>query len=521
MFHTADGDVPVEEVIVQLLQLARRQAEDHLRANAESTSTGELPRLSEVVITVPEYFSAAQRALLAQLAQLAGFNAPRAIINELTAVAIDYAVRNLPSGSGVARVAFLGGGTMGVSAALVEMERVEDAIRVRVIRTASDASIGGYSFDVATRDALARQFDASRPSAEPIASNARGMAKLLREARALKEQLSVSPVIEVHVEDLLVGRDFHSAATQNQFAEWTAAITDRVIHPLREVMADAGHVDGIELFGGAVRVPSVQSSIRAAFPRVPLGKHVDGEEAALLGAAHYAGALSGIAKLAAVIIDESPVLPPSDLSSADARVVLSDAQLQSLAARIAALDARAEERRAIDAARNALESALNEARDLLSSPPKGKSANHASALSDRIAAVSEFVDDADRDTTRESFEAHHTQLIADMEPMRVPKKAPVPEKPSAPRKKRDRRAEYARAQEEAARQERAKKAQEKEKKQTKKKSGGTDTGKGNKKGTPAASKKAQPEKPKNKKDTRAPPASDKKKAARKTNKEEL
>ena len=462
------GDLSVEEIVVMLLQNSKRQAENHVKANAEPEDQ---KPLDDVVVSVPENWTAAQRTLFEQLVQLSGFNVPKATVNELTAVAIDYAVRNLPAGEGEAskqRIVFVQSGTMAVSASLIEMERTaaDGGIAIKVLSTASDQSLGGYSYDVVLRDALSHKFDAlHQKGGASIQTNPRAMAKLLREARELKEMLSVSPMIESAMEELFNGKDFKTQITQEEFTQMTRDLTQKFLEPVRQVITSAagsaGAIHGIEIFGGCVRIPSIQNALRTAFPEIPLGKHVDGEEAVVLGAAHYAGVLTGVSKLTKVTVDESATAPVKTAS--DSKLTLSSTQQALLASKIAALDAKAAARHAADAARNALESTVNEARELVGGKVPKEKKTAAEEVEQLANAASTFVDDSDKSTTAADFDTQRERLLTAMSPLRAPKPAApaaTNDKPSKPKKKRDRRAEYAKAQAEQAKRDKEKKAKE-------------------------------------------------------------
>jgi len=446
-----NGPLSVEEIVVQLLQLARQQANDHVSVTLEQADQQEVRK---AVLTVPEHWTAGQRRLFAQLAVLAGFE-PLAVVGELTAAAIDYAVRNLAT-AGLQRVVFYGAGTMGASASLMELMRSADgAIGVRVLRSASDASVGGYSYDLLLRDQLAERFDAAhrKGDAPSVRSNARSMAKLLRESAQVKEMLSASPAVAHFVEELFGGKDAKFDVTAEDMAQWAteSGVQEKMIAPLRTVLEGESDVAAIELFGGAVRVPSLQAAVRAAFPAIPLGKHVDGDEGALLGAAHFAGVLSGIPKLGKLVVDESAV--QASQGSADLALLLSGEHESVVRERIAVANARAEQRARADSARSALESALNDARTLLEkAPKKGKEAEVAK-LEEALTTASTFVDDSDKHTTAEQFREALATLTGHMQPLIKAKPEPTPKatnakatKPSPPKPKRDRRAEHARAQ---------------------------------------------------------------------------
>lgn len=403
VFKKKGGDVSVEEVVVLLFQALKKTTENHIAAAA---AAGAKPKLSGAVLTVPESFSKEQRELLQALAKLAGLN-PKSVVNELTAVAVDFGVRNLQEGAS-AKYAFFGGGANGVSAILTQLSRKDKELRVEVLKSSFSTKLGGYNLDILLRDYLAKKFDdLHQKGGKSVTTNPRAMAKLLRESRELKEQLSVSPVLQVVMEELFNGKDFQTSVKKEEFENLLAPLISDFIAPLLEVVKGEEDVKGIELFGGVIRIPAIQKAISSALSSIPLGKHVDGEEAVILGSAHYAGVLDNINGLLKVTIDESKVIPvSSDVA------VLSDAQFSTLSEKMGQWEAAAEKKRLLDTARNQLESLVNRAREVLSDNKKNKKSKKAAydGLEETIASVATFIEDASKKTPIEEFQENTKKL---------------------------------------------------------------------------------------------------------------
>jgi len=154
----------------------------------------------------------------------------------------------------------------------------------------------------------------------------------------------------------------------------TGNLLSSYVEPLRDVMdkatalgATAEQIHALELFGGGVRIPQVVAAIKALYPTLEVGKHIDGDEAAMLGAAYYANQLRGkkpdpLRPLVEVVEPES--LYPS---SSGHLGPLTDAQLAAIKQRLAESEAIAERKRQWDAAKNELEALVVQISSQLSS----------------------------------------------------------------------------------------------------------------------------------------------------------
>lgn len=260
--------VRVEEAVARLFQHCRDLA-------------GGPEEVAEVVVTVPPYYTFSQRRLLAQTLRLAGLE-PLVLVNDLTAAAIDYAsTRQFPSRE---RTVFFDVGAHAASASVVEFRTVDGQTHIKVLGTDSELDVGGFAWDARLAGHLAQVFGSDPSSLPP-----RALSKLLKEAQLAKEELSNAPTAEVDIDNLYEGRNLVTVVTHEQLEGLIADLLPRAAAVIGRALAQAGvalsDVSAIELFGGAARYPELQQVVRGQYAGVPLGQHISGDEAAVLGAA--------------------------------------------------------------------------------------------------------------------------------------------------------------------------------------------------------------------------------------------
>ncbi len=260
-----------------------------LLADAEA-ALGE--KVTEAVISVPAYFSDAQRKATRTAGELAGVRVER-LINEPTAAALAYGLQ-AREGEGRFLVFDLGGGTFDVSI----LECFENVFEVHA--SAGDNFLGGEDFLDLLVDAFCRDNDLRRE-----AMPAQEYGQLRRRMEALKREIggTAPPPLQMSIG----GRDLVWRIDEDRFAQLSEPLVQRMRGPIERAMRDAklqpAQLDEIVLVGGASRMPLVARLVSRMFGRLPL-RHINPDQAIALGAAVAAGLKSRDAKLDEIILTD-------------------------------------------------------------------------------------------------------------------------------------------------------------------------------------------------------------------------
>ncbi len=266
-----------QEISAMILQKLRRDAEDFL---------GE--EVHQAVITVPAYFTDAQRQATKDAGRIAGLEVLR-IINEPTAAAFAY---GLDHGQSQKILVYdLGGGTFDVS--LIE---IGDGV-IEVLATSGDNHLGGDDFDERLTDYLVSEFrrmeklDLTRdPAAMLRVREAAEKAK-----RELSSQMSAQVMLPFLTQDKNGPHHMDITVTRAQFEGMTRDLVERTCGPVNQVMADAAltmsELGQVLLVGGSTRMPAVQEMVRKLTGKTP-SKAMNPDECVALGAALQGGKLA-------------------------------------------------------------------------------------------------------------------------------------------------------------------------------------------------------------------------------------
>ncbi len=249
-------------------------------------------RPTEAVISVPAYFSDAQRKATRAAGELAGVKVER-LINEPTAAALAYGLQHR-EGEGRFLVFDLGGGTFDVSI----LECFDSVFEVHA--SAGDNFLGGEDF----LDILIEAFCADtqlRAAALPAAE----LGQLRRRLEQLKRELTVGQQGEIAL--ALGGRDYRWSIDEERFAKLSEPLLQRMRAPVERAMRDARlqpqQLDEIVLVGGASRMPLVSRLVSRMFGRLPL-RHINPDHAIALGATVAGGLKARDGKLEEIILTD-------------------------------------------------------------------------------------------------------------------------------------------------------------------------------------------------------------------------
>ncbi len=281
-----------QQISAFILQKLKRDAEAYL---------GET--VTDAVITVPAYFSDAQRQATKEAGEIAGLKVQR-IVNEPTAAALAY---GLDKGDDQTILVFdLGGGTFDVSL----LEIGEGVVEVKA--TSGDNHLGGDDWDNRVVEWMVKKFKDNNGvdlSADKIAAQ-----RLQEAAEKAKIELSSSSETTVHLPYITHGENgplhFEERLTRAEFQKLTSDLLDRTKKPFQSVLKDAGvpvaEIDHVVLVGGSTRMPAVTEVVKELLGGKEPNKGVNPDEVVAVGAALQAGVLAGEVK-DVLLLDVTPL----------------------------------------------------------------------------------------------------------------------------------------------------------------------------------------------------------------------
>lgn len=267
-----------QEISAFILMKLKKDAEDYLGQ-----------RVTEAVITVPAYFSDAQRQATKDAGRIAGLKVER-IINEPTAAALAYGLDN-----GEAQkilVYDLGGGTFDVS--VIE---IGDKV-IEVLATSGDNHLGGDDFDKRLSDYIVSEF--KRTEGIDLGKDKVALQRITEEAEKSKKELSSAQTVNINLPFITTTKagpvHLDMNITRAKFNELTSDLVERTTGPVITALNDAGITKGelnkVLLVGGSTRIPAVQDKVRQLTGLEP-SKNMNPDECVALGASIQGGKLAG------------------------------------------------------------------------------------------------------------------------------------------------------------------------------------------------------------------------------------
>ncbi|XP_024287812.1 hypoxia up-regulated protein 1-like isoform X1 [Oncorhynchus tshawytscha] len=296
-----------EELLGMVLNYSRGLAQDF----------AEQP-IKDAVITVPVFFNQAERRAVLQAAQMAGVKVLQ-LVNDNTAVALNYGVfRRKDINSTAQNIMFYDMGSGSTTATIVTYQTVKteesgSQPQLQIRGVGFDRSLGGFEMELRLQDHLAKLFNEQKKTKKDVRENHRAMAKLLKEAQRLKTVLSANAEFMAQVEGLLDDMDFKAKVTRVEFETLCADLFERVPGPVQDALSSAemslDEIEQVILVGGSTRVPKVQEVLLKAVGKEELGKNLNADEAAAMGAVYQAAALSKAFKVQPFLVREATVFP--------------------------------------------------------------------------------------------------------------------------------------------------------------------------------------------------------------------
>ncbi len=280
-----------QEVSAMILQKLKADAEAYLGTT-----------VSKAVITVPAYFSDAQRQATKDAGKIAGLEVLR-IINEPTAAALAYGADK--DNDAKIMVFDLGGGTFDVSLLEISVGVCD------VLATAGNNRLGGDDFDQRIIDWMVKTFKAE--NGIDLGQDKMVMQRLKEAAEKAKIELSGMTSANINLPFLTAEatgpKHFEATRTRAKFDELTADLVEATMKPTRQVLSDAGlsinQIDKVLLVGGSTRIPAVQEAVKKFIGKEPF-KGINPDECVAIGAAIQAGVLGGEVK-DLLLLDVTPL----------------------------------------------------------------------------------------------------------------------------------------------------------------------------------------------------------------------
>ena len=295
-------------------------------SKVKATASAELKLpVSDIVISVPPWFTDIQRRSIMDAAEISGLKLLR-LVNDTTATALGYGIPklDLPTGDEKPRrVAFVDIGHSNYTCSIVEFKKGELAVK----STAYDRHFGGRNFDKALVQHFAKEWKEKYKI--DIFTNAKAVVRVTSAAEKLKKILSANAQAPIAIESLMNDVDVSSMLKRSEMEELMQPLLERVTTPLEQALADAKlkveDIDSIEIVGGCTRVPALKDRISKFFGK-PLSATLNQDEAVARGCAFSCAILSPVFRVRDFTVhdivnypiefqwEQSPDIPDEDTS---------------------------------------------------------------------------------------------------------------------------------------------------------------------------------------------------------------
>lgn len=219
------------------------------------------------VVSIPVYFTDAQRRAMLDAAQIAGLNVMR-LLHETTATALAYGIfKTAEFGTDPTNVVFVDVGHSSLQVCVVRFT----SSQLKIMATGFDRNLGGNAFDLAMFDHFCEEFKASKKI--DIKSNARASLRLKIAIEKMKKILSTNPEAPLSIECIMDDQDVRSSMTRDKMEELSQGLLDRLMTPITTAMSEAGltpaDIKAVELVGNASRMPFIATQLESFFGMAP------------------------------------------------------------------------------------------------------------------------------------------------------------------------------------------------------------------------------------------------------------
>lgn len=264
--------------------------------------------ITDCVLTVPSFATQSERQALLDAAELGGFRV-LSLIDENTASAVNFGMDKAFEEPQIYLFYNLGGSSLQVSIIKFHSYEVPESKyskkmkrvgSVEVLGKGWDSTLGGLAYDNRLVEYMADHFNRewrhARGHEKDIRDVPRAMTKIRLQANKVKHVLSANQEIPVHMDSLYDDMSLAMHITRSQFEELCGDLAQRATDPISDALAAANvtleEINAIELIGGGMRVPKVQSSLSDVFGDMELGMHINSDESMALGAAFFGANIS-------------------------------------------------------------------------------------------------------------------------------------------------------------------------------------------------------------------------------------
>ncbi|EYC35969.1 hypothetical protein Y032_0953g3192 [Ancylostoma ceylanicum] len=327
VFPSGDATYNVETLLAMVLWSAK-----------EDTEAFAGQRVKDCVITVPIFFNQAERRALMAAADIAGLNLLQ-LINDGSAAALNYGVFRRKEITDKPQSMMIY--DVGASKSCKESTRSvnsDDPVRnpstiveyvleadksskvsktsnpvVKTIGVGYDRTLGGYEITLRLRDHLVKVFRDTVKTSTDITTNARSMAKMLKEAERVKQILSANKFHFAQVEGVHEEQNFRAKVTREELEEMIVDLEPRFLQPIKDALAMAektmDQIDQFVLMGAGTRVPKIQELLKTVLKEKEIGRFLNTDEAIALGAVYQAADLSKSFKVLPFGVKEMVLFP--------------------------------------------------------------------------------------------------------------------------------------------------------------------------------------------------------------------
>lgn len=312
-FDVDGHQYPLEEIIAMSFQNIVVRASNTLKEKVP----GGYSQVNDVVITIPSYFTQAQRNALKDSAELAGLKVV-GLVDDGLAIAINYATnREITKDKEYHVIYDMGAGS--TTATLVSFTKNgTEPLSIKVEGYAHDESLGGSLFTNAISEIIKNKFLESNPSirTSSLQSNDRALAKILQAAERAKLVLSANNDASVSIESLYEDIDFRGKISRDEFEEHVSDISKRITKPILDVLEtqfteespiEFKDISSVIYAGGSTRVPFVQKHLLSLIGEDLVSKTINADESAVVGATLRGVQLSKMFKTKELNISEASV----------------------------------------------------------------------------------------------------------------------------------------------------------------------------------------------------------------------